>query len=269
LSTPTFPLDALLSKLQAADAEEIVTAIQRLRELLPSLAPADLRRSVEALCGLFYIDLYDRPDLQLALDAAEMALVRAGEPVIPILIRQMEGSDIKSHFHLARVLGRIGAASLPHLRRLVATAEDAYSRSFALFAIGKIKEPIVHEALTEVVGALMHPDKEVRDSAARTLGKIVEAVPRAILTDRRRREIYEALARAIVDTQPAVRAKAVRSIGKMALHGYLDEEMRLQARARIQAILTRGEETDWDHAFIVRREAQETLAHLTRSGDQI
>jgi HEAT repeat protein len=260
MNTP--PLDALLARLQASEAEEIVTAVQRIREVLPGLAAQDLRRAVEAVCGLFYIDLYDRPDLELALDAAEAALVRAGEPVIPILIRLMEGSDIKSHFHLARVLGRIGAPSLSHLRRLVATAEDPYSRSFALFAIGKIKEPVVHEALPEVVGALMHPDKEVRDSAARTLGKIVEAVPPSVLTERRRREIFDALLRVVGDLQPAVRAKAVRSLGKMAARGYLDPEMKRHARARIGALVTRGEETDWDRAFIVRREAQETLVHL-------
>jgi HEAT repeat protein len=144
----------------------------------------------------------------------------------------------------------------------VATAEDPYSRSFALFAIGKIKSPAVHEALPEAVGALMHPDKEVRDSAARTLGKIVESVPPLSLTVRRRHEIFDALLRAIADPQPAVRAKAVRSLGKLARYGYLDEEMRGQALARIEAIITRGEETDWDHAFIVRREAQETLSHL-------
>ena len=260
---PASQLDSIVAQLQSAESDVIVTAVQRMREILPALPPPDLRRAVEALCGLFYIDLYDRPDLQLALDAAENALVRAGEPVIPLLIKMMEGSDIKSHFHLARVLGRIGAPSLPHLRRVVATAEDHYSRSFALFAIGKIKAPVVHEALVEVVGALMHPDKEVRDSAARTLGKIVEVVPPTSLTGRRRHEIYDGLMRAIGDTQPAVRAKAIRSIGKMARYGYLDEEMRRQARSRIEALITRGEEIDWDHAFIVRREAQETLAHLS------
>ncbi len=120
----------------------------------------------------------------------------------------------------------------------------------------------MHEALPEVVGALMHPDKEVRDSAARTIGKIVEAVPPSALTDRRRGEIEEALLRTIGDPQPAVRAKAVRGLGKMALHGYLSLEQCSRVRGVLDALVTRSEERSWDRACVVRREVQEALAHL-------
>ena len=255
-------LDELLESLHGAGAAEITAAIGRLQSRLGSLDPALLPRVVEAVCELFYIDLFDRPDLQPALNCAEEVLVEAGAPVIPLLIRQMEGSDIKSHMHLARVLGRIGMPALSHLRRVVATSEDAYGRSFALFAIGKIKSPAVHEALPEVVGALMHPDKEVRDSAARTMGKIVEVVEPLDLSERRRTEMYEALCRVISDPLPALRAKAARSLGKMAHRGYLDAAQRRGLRARLESLVTRGEATDWDRAFIVRRQAQEALDYL-------
>jgi len=258
-------LSATILNLESSDGETILDGITRLQEALPGLAPTDQRRAVEAICGLFYVDLYDRPDLEPALDAAEEALARSGEAIIPFLIRQIEGSDIKSHLHIAQVLGRIGPSSLPPLRRILATAEDAYSRSFSLFAIGKIKSPAVHEALPEAVGALMHPDKEVRDSAARALGKIVESVPPDSLSDRRRREIFDALCRALGDVQPAVRAKAARSLGKLAVHGYLDAEMAAQLRIVLERLLTRGEETDWDRAYIVRREALEALEALRKS----
>lgn len=258
-------LATIISGLESSDPGDVLRSVGRLREELPGLTGAELRRSVEALCGLFYVDVFDRPDLEPALEAAEEALALAGEPVIPILIRLIEGTDIKSHMHVARVLGRIGAASLPHLRRVLATAEDPYSRSFALFAIGKIKAPVVHEALPEAVGALMHPDKEVRDSAARALGKIVEVVPPAALSERRRREIFDALCRAIGDVQPAVRAKAARSLGKLAAYGYLDADMTLQLRTVLEKLITRGEETDWDRAYIVRREALEALETLKKA----
>ncbi len=258
-------LDELLASLHGTGAAEITAAIGRVQSRLASLDPAQLPRVVEAVCELFYIDLFDRPDLQPALERAEEALAEAagaGAPVIPLLIRQMEGSDIKSHMHLARVLGRIGMPALSHLRRMVATSEDAYGRSFALFAIGKIKSPAVHEALPEVVGALMHPDKEVRDSAARTMGKIVEVVEPLDLSERRRTEMYEALCRVITDPLPALRAKAARSLGKMAHRGYLDPAQRRDLRARLESLVTRGEATDWDRAFIVRRQAQEALDYL-------
>lgn len=256
-------LDEILSHLQSSDADAIAGTVRRVREVIPSLDGASLRRAIEALCGLFYIDLYDRADLQPAVDAAEEAIASTGEPAIPILIRLLEGSDIKCHVHLANVLGRIGEPTISHLRRMIATSEDPDGRAFALYALGKVQTEAVHAALPETVGSLMHPDKEVRDSAARTLGKIVEKVPPAGLSERRRIEVYEALARTIGDVQPAVRAKAVRSLGKMALHGYLDESQRSDLRTRLVALLTRGEGVDWDRAYIVRREAHETLAHLT------
>ena len=62
---------------------------------------------------------------------------------MPILLRQLQASDIKSHMFLARALGRVGADALPRLRDLLATADDAYARAFALYAIGKMTCPDV------------------------------------------------------------------------------------------------------------------------------
>jgi HEAT repeat protein len=173
----------------------------------------------------------------------------------------MRGSDIKSHLYLGRTLGAIGKAALPALRRVIAT-DDPYSRSFALFAVGKVRDPAVREALPEVIGSLMHPDKEVRDSAARTLGKIAERVPADQIGQDRRTEIFEVLFRALSDVQPAVRAKAVRSLGKLVRFGYLSEVQEAHVRLAVFRILGYDETSEWDGAFIVRREAEETLRHL-------
>jgi len=255
-------IDTLLALLESSEAEPILRAVAGLRLALADLQEASLRSVLEAICGLFYIDLYDRPDLQQAVDEAEETIASAGERAVPILIHLMEGSDAKSHLHLARVLGRIGLAALPRLREMIATSEEPYGRAFALYAVGKIESDEVHVALPETVGALMHPDKEVRDSAARTLGKIVERVPAGRLTERRRAEIYESLMRTTADLQAAVRAKAIRSLGKMARHAYLAPEQMRRLRERLRAMLTRDETSDWDRAYIVRREAQEALRHL-------
>lgn len=256
------PLDDLLSRLQSPDAGELIRTIQEIREIVPSLDEGQTRRAVEAVCGLFYIDLYDRSDLQPAVDSAEEALAALGDPVIPILIRLMEGSDAKSHFYLARTLGRIGGPAIPHLRRMIATSEDPYERAFALYAVGKVRDEAVHEALPEAVGSMMHPDKEVRDSAARTLGKILEQVEPGKLSERRRGEVFEALVRGLADVQPAVRAKSIRSLGKMADLRHLDPEQARTLHTMLTALVTRGETADWDRAYIVRREAHEALSHL-------
>jgi HEAT repeat protein len=257
------PLDDLLARLHGAEAGEITRTIREIREGIPSLSEGEVRKAVEALCGLFYIDLHERGDLQPAVDAAEETIASIGEPVIPVLVRLLEDSDAKSHFYLARTLARIGPRAVPHLRRMIATSEDPYCRAFALYAVGKVKDESVHEVLPEAVGSLMHPDKEVRDSAARTLGKIVEQVEPGRLSERRRSEVYDALTRALADVQPPVRAKAVRSLGKMARRGYLDQEQAAALRTRLVALLTRGEAVDWDRAYIVRREAHEALSYLT------
>jgi len=256
------PLDDLLSKLQESDCEKLSAAIGEVSRRLSGMDEADLRRAVEALSGLFYIDLFDRADLMPAVEEAEAALVGAGEKVIPILIRMMEGSDFKAHFHLARILGKIGVPSLPHLTRLSATADDPYTRCFAMYAIGKVKSPEVHTALAEVTGGMMHPDKEVRDTAARTLGKIAEVVEPEQLSERRRTEMFQILLRATYDVQAPVRAKAVRSLGKMARRGYLEEGQLTELGDRLESMLTRGGAADWDHAYVVRREAQEALGYL-------
>ncbi len=257
----TDPVASVRQALRSSNKDQIEPAIRALGAQLPELSPAEFRGAVEALCSLFYIDTYDRPDLEPALELTVGVLAQHGGKVVPLLLEFMEGSDIKSHLYLAQTLGLIGRPALEPLRRFVATAEDAYGRSFALFAIGKLHDPIVHEA-PEVLGSLIHPDKEVRDSAARVIGKIAEIVPPEALTDRRRAELFDLLHRALDDKQPAVRAKVVRSLGKVAAARYLNAEQVARLRSTLRRLLGEDEHYDWDRAYIVRREAEEALGRL-------
>jgi len=257
-------LDSLpdaLQSLQSDRPDRIAEGLEYLCTHLGGLPEAEFRRAVEETCSLFYVDTADRPDLHPLLDRAVALVAGQGPRVVGQLMDLMKGSDIKSHLYLARTLGYIGQAALPALRRVIAT-EDPYSRSFALFAVGKVHDLAVREALPEVIGSLMHPDKEVRDSAARTLGKIAEAVPANQLGEDRRAEIFEVLFRTLSDVQPAVRAKAVRSLGKLVRAAYLAPGQEQRVRLAILRILGRDEAHEWDRAFIVRREAEEALRHL-------
>ena len=258
-------LDRLAEDLASSNRVVVERAVHRIRMHLPRMDDAPFRRAVDALCSLFYVDTGDRPDLEPALDDVTDVLSSQGPRVVPLLLGQMVGSDLKSHLYLARTLARMGCDALIPLRNLMATAEDPYARTFALFAIGKMTCPEVADALPEVVGGLMHPDKEVRDTAARTLGRIVVTVPEAQLTPRRRREIFDALLRATRDHQPAVRAKAIRSLGKMVTARLLTAAQERQVAVVVHAALGTEEERGWDHAFIVRKEARETLATLKGS----
>ncbi len=255
-------VEAALEDLASTDPARLGRAVEWLGRHLVGLPDAAFRASVEALCGLFFVDTFDRPDLEPLLARAETTLVHCGPRVIPQLLGFMKGSDIKSHFHLARALGRIGTPAIEPLRKFVATEDDPYCRSFGLFALGKIRDPEVNAALPEVAGCLMHPDREVRDSAARTLGRIVEVVPASLLSERRRTELFDALARCLSDAQPVVRAKTIRSLGKMGAAGYLSPAQVESTRQAAHAMLGHGEQYEWDLAYIVRREAQEALRLL-------
>ena len=256
-------LEKVARDLAHADPAVVGRAVERLRPRLPHFKDADYRQAVEMICSLFYIDTQDRPDLEVCLDRAMDVLSAQGPRVIPALLDQMRGSDIKSHIYLARTLARMGDKALPSLRNLIATAEDPYARAFALYALGKMIGPHVALALPEVIGNLMHPDREVRDSAARTLGKIAAVVRPGRLTPRLRREMFETLLRATRDVQPAVRAKAMRSLGKMAAAGLLNGRQRRTLADAAQSAVGRSETYGWDNAYIVRREAEETLRNLT------
>jgi HEAT repeat protein len=253
---------AALEALRAYRPEEIDEGLRFLHERLAGLEGAELRAATEAICTLFYVDTQDRPDLLPSLDLAAKALASVGPRIVSHLLELMQGSDIKSHFHLARTLGLIGRPALAALRRFIATEDDPYSRSFALFAVGKIRDPEVRDALPEVIGSLMHSDKEVRDSAARAVGKIAANVPAALVSELQRAEIFEALVRTLSDRHSAVRAKAVRSLGKVVRAGYLTPEREERVRTAILRILGRDEAFEWDRAYIVRREAEEALAQL-------
>jgi HEAT repeat protein len=254
-------LDQLIDELTVGEPAALESAVEKMRSELGKLDGADYRRAIEALSSLFYVDTADRPDLESPVDRATEVLAEEGAKVVSILLAQMEGSDIKSHLYLARILGRIGCDALPKLRDYLATAEDPYSQSFALYALGKLTCPELAYALPEVLGCLIHPDKEVRDSAARTLGKIAEVVPAEGLTEEMRGQMFEALLRASRYHQAPVRAKSFRSLGKMVRAGLLIPAQTKKLKRALDGSLGEGDSTDhtWDKAFIVRREAKEAL----------
>lgn len=256
-------LEMMIEGLNSSRPDIVETAIRQLSLELEAMVDADYRRAVDALCSLFYVDTSDRPDLEPALDRVTDLLAGQGSRVVQLLLGRMEESDIKSHLYLARILGRIGLYALQPLRDVLTGTEDAYSRSFALYALGKMTCPEVVRALPEVLGGLEPADREIQDSAARTLGRMVQVVPHADFSKEDRSRMFQALVGASHREHAAVRAKSIRSLGKMAGAGLLNMAQRDTLRSMLQDVMgQRGEEEQQEKAFIVHKEARQALTVL-------
>jgi hypothetical protein len=77
-----------------------------------------------------------------------------------------------------------------------------------------------------------------------------------------RREFVARLEANLADRNVGVRAKAIRSLGKLARQGHLRPEEREVVGKACHSLIGDDEAFDWDRAFVVRREAEEALRYL-------
>jgi len=132
----------------------------------------------------------------------------------------------------------------------------------ALFALSKIRHRGVLEALPLALNHCEATDRQLRNTALRALGKMVQHQPSEAFTKEDRGHIHKALMIATHDSWPAVRAKAVRGLGKLAAADLLDAEQKPVTLGRLEEIVGRHEKYQWDAAFVVRREAEESLEKI-------
>jgi hypothetical protein len=161
-----------------------------------------------------YIDPLDRPDLVPILDEAVSLVVGFGEWVIPVLIDHLEAGDIKAQLAVGHALGRIGAEAIEPLMAKYASSADPSTRTFVLYALGKVKSPQIVKAASLVLQAARSDNLELRDTATRAIGKLAESIPAEELTDDLSRKFLERLHANLADTNAVVRAKAVRSLNE-------------------------------------------------------
>ena len=110
--------------------------------------------------------------------------------------------------------------------------------------------------------AAQSADLELRDTATRALGKFVESIPPAALPVEFHRGVIERVRRNLGDPNPGIRAKAIRTWGKMAKGGHLTPAEREELRWVCQRLLGVDEAFDWDRAYIVRKQAEDALQGL-------
>jgi hypothetical protein len=224
----------------------------------------EVRSLFEMVSAVFYIDPLDRPDLAPLLDEAMAVVVSFGPRAIPLLMKELGSGDVKAEMVAAKALGNMGAEAVDPLIEAYRGTRDPILRSFVLLALGKIEEPDVLRAVPLALESARSKDLDLRDTATRALGNFAEAIPPGKIPKTLRGRIVERLQKNLADTNPGVRAKTVRSLGKLDANGHLTEEEGARLEATCSLLLGKDENFAWDRAYLVRKEAEEVLARLRR-----
>lgn len=251
-------LSELARKLRSRDVRVVRAAVHEIQEIACEF-PEDRDSEVaEILSSLFYIDKYDRPDLQIAVDDALVAVSELGEPVIPFLIERMCESDLNATLCFCRALGRIGGAAVDPIMAAYEKTDCPYVKATALYALSKIQDRSVGRVFDQLRKALRDKDYRVRVAAGRAIGKFAETIPSLFVPRSVHEPMIDDLVKALKDANDGARAKAVRSLGKVAKFGCVDAALKNRARTAIQSLVGEKE----DSAFLVRQEAEEALKYV-------
>ncbi|HPS77220.1 MAG TPA: hypothetical protein PLS53_03595 [Thermoanaerobaculaceae bacterium] len=255
-----FTIRKLLASARLVDVRRGLVLVER---EIARVGSAEARELFEVVSSLFYLDPLEQPSLAPIVDEAITLVVGFGHWVIPALVEKLDAGDFKAQFAVATALGRIGADAIEPLLGAYARAEaDEERRVFILYALGKIKSPKVVAALPVVLSAAASPHAEARDTATRALGKLAESIEPAAVADEVRRAVISRLRENLADASSAIRAKAVRSLGKLAKFGHMTAGERAELRTLCERLLGTDEAYEWDRAYVVRREAEEALHYL-------
>jgi HEAT repeat protein len=245
--------------LASTGPDEILRGLELVKAQVPTIGEAESRRLFEMVIPLFYIDPLDLPGHVPVLEEAIAVVAGIGRWAIPVLIQNLESGDVKAQMAIAQALGHMGADAIAPLIAEYEGCPEPGCGAFVLYALGKIKSPEILAAAPVALDAAGSPDLELRDSATRAIGKFAESVPAGGFSDDLHGGLVAVLQRNLADPSPGIRAKAVRSLGKLARYGHLTADERGQLKVTLRRILGEDEAFDWDRAYVVRKEAKEAL----------
>ena len=250
--------------LTSSDAGDLRKGLALAEREIARVGSREARPLFEIVSTVFYLDPLDRPDLVPVLDEAVSLVVGFGDWVIPILVDHLEAGDVKAQLAVGHALGRIGADAIAPLMAKYDAVADPSVRPFVLYALGKIGSPRIAEAAPMMLEAARSADVEIRDTATRAFGRMAESIPPGGIPDELRAAVVERLHEILADANVGVRAKAVRSLGKLAKAGHMTPTEQETLAAACRRLLGQDESFEWDRAYVVRREAEEALLY-TRS----
>ena len=256
-------LEAIFHGLKSRDPMQLTSACYMVVDNAGRMDPQHVSAVADALVSLFYLDPTDHPELSPVIDAAVKALVALGPGAIDTLVADLSDADLKANILIGRTLSRMGRPAVLALIDRFRHSLDPYQRTFALFAMSKMDDPALIEVFPEVVKALDDDHAELRDTAARAIGKMIDCFGARCFSKEDASLAFKKLTEKLSDPHPGTRSKAVRSIGKLAKAGYLNVDEKESAVTAMSAILGINGRHEWDRAFNVRREAEEAYSHLT------
>ncbi len=259
---PTRAYSTIKALLASTRPEEMREGLRLVEEKIAKVGSSEAKQLFEMVSTLFYIDILDHPELVPILDEAISLVVGFGSWVIPILVDNLDAGDIRAQWAVAHVLGRIGADAIDPMIAEYESSADPTRRAFILYALGKVKSPRIIKAVALAIEAAQASSLELRDTATRSLGKFVESIPPDQLSRELKRQFIECLRGNLSDPNASIRAKAIRSLGKMAQYGHLADVEREQLKAVCQHVLGTDDEGDWDRAYVVRKEAMEAMGYV-------
>ena len=248
--------------LASTDPAEIHRGLALVKAQLPALSEEEAQPLLDMVVALFYIDPLDLPEHLPVLEEAIEVAAGFGTWAIPVLIQDMATGDVKAQMALAQALGHMGADAIGPLVAQYHDCPEASCGAFVLYALGKIKSPQIVAAIPVALEAAGAADQELRDSATRAIGKFAESIAPADLSADVRDALVERLRANLGDASPGIRAKAVRSLGKLAKFGYLTAEQCGQLKITLKRVLGEDEHFEWDRAYVVRKEAKEALGYV-------
>jgi hypothetical protein len=247
--------------LSSTKPEELKQGLELVRQEISRMGSSEAKQLFEMVSAIFYIDTLDHPNLVPILDEAVSLTVGFGEWIIPVLVENLDAGDLKAQLVVGHVLGRFGVDAIKQLISGYQATTDPARRTFILFALGKIKSPKIVQAAQLALNAAGSPDRELRDTATRAIGKFLESIPPSDLSQELRTAFIGRLQSNLADPNAGIRAKAIRSYGKLARFGHLNEMEKKKLRAICKHIIGTDEHYDWDRAYIVRKEAEEALTY--------
>jgi hypothetical protein len=258
---PENTYETIQTLLSSTEPDDLRQGLELVRSEIARIGSRESRPLFEMVSAIFYIDPLDHPELMPILDEAISLVVGFGAWVTPVLIETLDAGDLKAQTAIAHALGRIGTDAIKPLLAEYESSTEPARHIFVLYALGKIDSPAIVQAAPLALEAAQSSDLELRDTAIRAIGKFVESIPPTDLSPQLRRDFIETLRANLADPNAGIRAKAIRSLGKLARYGHLTDSGCEELKATCYLLLGTDENYAWDRAYIVRKQAKEALLY--------